>query len=275
MQASYPVQMITPSIAVEMLKRNTNNFRNLRERKVSELALEMQSGRFRFNGDTICFGTDGSLIDGQHRLHACVYSGVSFYAIVVEGLDPRTAMTKDVGIKRQAADYLRHRNIPNAKIASTIARDAIDCAASDTYVRGSFSPSIGLIEFFIDRYHVEMASTIAMLRRAQHIWTASTVGSLLMMTAIIDESLADRLVAITGGEAPYRDGCPLSLFAARMWRNVASKEKLPASEIRALFIKAVNLASAGKRCKKLFYSGSETFPKLFGMTVTEILETLG
>ena len=50
--------------------------------------MEMQDGKWRLNGKTICFDSTGRLLNGQHRLSAVVRSGVTLTTVVVRGLDP-------------------------------------------------------------------------------------------------------------------------------------------------------------------------------------------
>lgn len=99
--------LITPALAESLIGRNERN-RIVRVPRVETLALAMTRGEWRFNGDSISIGTDGLLKDGQHRLHACLKSGVSFLAFVVL-VEPEAQMTMDVGFKRQWGDELRMR----------------------------------------------------------------------------------------------------------------------------------------------------------------------
>jgi hypothetical protein len=48
------LKTITPQIAREMLEKNTHN-RQISKLHVDELVEEIKSGRWKINGDTICF----------------------------------------------------------------------------------------------------------------------------------------------------------------------------------------------------------------------------
>lgn len=98
------VMIITPENAKEMLKKNRN--RTVRKFKLEAFKADMINGRWRFNGDPIRFYADGSLADGQHRLLACVETGVPFRSVVIEGLSEEDAMTIDTGSARSNADVL-------------------------------------------------------------------------------------------------------------------------------------------------------------------------
>lgn len=67
--------LITPEMAEEFLKHNTRN-RNIRLPYVEELATYMRQGKWDVTHQGIGFYEDGTLFDGQHRLHAIIKAGV-------------------------------------------------------------------------------------------------------------------------------------------------------------------------------------------------------
>lgn len=104
----FKVVEITPEVAREMLAGNTNN-RRLRERIVKAFASDMRAGTWRENGETIKVSTEGTLIDGQHRLSAVIASETTQRMLVVTGLDMEVQETVDTGAKRLFADVLKLR----------------------------------------------------------------------------------------------------------------------------------------------------------------------
>ncbi len=81
------VETITPEMAVEYLRHNTNNYRKLSLATVSKYVAEIKAGRWQLNGETIVFGEDGILKDGQHRLAAIAKAGKPIECVVVRGVD--------------------------------------------------------------------------------------------------------------------------------------------------------------------------------------------
>ncbi len=77
---------ITPAMAEELLKQNHCN-RPIRWAKVHRLAEVMKRGGFKTTHQGICIAKNGRLLDGQHRLHAIVESGVTVTMLVVEKAD--------------------------------------------------------------------------------------------------------------------------------------------------------------------------------------------
>jgi hypothetical protein len=95
---------IDPERADEMLKQLDVN-RKLVSNHVMFLAREMREGRWKVNGDTIRF-SGKRLLDGQHRLHAIIQSGITVWVLVVEEIEDDAFDTIDTGRSRGAGDIL-------------------------------------------------------------------------------------------------------------------------------------------------------------------------
>ncbi len=112
---------ITPAIAAKLLKRNEKN-RNINKNAVDQYARDMEAGRWMFNGEALKIATDGRVLDGQHRLLACVQSGQPFVTVVVTGIEDRAQFTMDQGHKRTASDHFKLQGLKNASIIAAAAR---------------------------------------------------------------------------------------------------------------------------------------------------------
>jgi hypothetical protein len=102
------VEMITPDIAANYLECNTNN-RNASWRTVDKYSHALKEDQWRLNGETIKFDSTGKLIDGQHRLKACMESGFPILTIVVRGLSPVAFQAIDQGQVRSFSEILEAR----------------------------------------------------------------------------------------------------------------------------------------------------------------------
>lgn len=111
---------VTPDIAAQWLTTNVNN-RVIAKRFVSQYARDMKSKAWELTGDSIKFNERAELIDGQHRLQACVTSGVAFRTFVVYGLPENARNVVDTGKARSIGDVLQMAGVPHAKnVASTL-----------------------------------------------------------------------------------------------------------------------------------------------------------
>lgn len=117
-------EIITPGKAREYLAHNTHN-RAIRKAHLNELTREMRAGNWVENGQAIVFDAKGNLLDGQHRLHACVASDTPFITDVVRGVsDPRAFATIDIGKPRGAHDMATYLG----DLSATKAKDFVAAA---------------------------------------------------------------------------------------------------------------------------------------------------
>jgi hypothetical protein len=134
---------IDPRTAERILAERNQGNRPPKPNKVQQFAADMDIGRWGLTGDTIKFGTDGRLLDGQNRLSASVRTGKPFKTHVVFGIDPSLFGRMDVGKPRNPADVL---HIAGFKYASTLAA-AIRWAYlldTDPYNRETLQPDFVL-----------------------------------------------------------------------------------------------------------------------------------
>lgn len=123
-QIETQVKTLSPGDAEQLLELNTHN-RRLRPSHVQWLARQMRSGDWKLNGESIKIGRtpDGTdvLLDGQHRLEACVTAGVPFTTLLVTGLPADTQDTVDRGSTRTLADALTLDGYTNATALAALA----------------------------------------------------------------------------------------------------------------------------------------------------------
>jgi len=80
---------VTPEIAKSWLDANESasasctTTRPVSESQVQKFAAKMQAGQWRLDYNGIAFAKDGTLLDGLHRLHAIIHSGMTVPMIVV------------------------------------------------------------------------------------------------------------------------------------------------------------------------------------------------
>ncbi len=104
-QKEFSLVTMTPEWAAKLLETNTKN-RRISKNTVEAMARDMSQGRWRLNGDAIRIDRDGNLLDGQHRLTACVAAGVPFETLLMTGLDQEDQLTIDRGRPRGVGDNL-------------------------------------------------------------------------------------------------------------------------------------------------------------------------
>ena len=108
------VLTITPEMALDMLCKNSSN-RKIRQNRVRYYANQMREGKWHLTGQGITFAKDGTLLDGQHRLHAIVECEIPQEMLVVYDADK--VATYDCGLKRSMSDQIQ---LANVKYANSI-----------------------------------------------------------------------------------------------------------------------------------------------------------
>lgn len=125
MSTSSFLERITPEVAAAIIGSQNGHNRTLRDGRVERYAEAMKRGQWRTTGQGLTFDTDGNLIDGQHRLHAVVLSGVTVEMVVVRDADPTAFTVIDTGLNRRAADTLQLAGLPNPTHSAPIVRLSI------------------------------------------------------------------------------------------------------------------------------------------------------
>jgi hypothetical protein len=104
---------IKPEAASIFLQLNVKN-RKMKAANFTKLTTDMSSGNFRFTGESITFDQDGRLLNGQHRLTACVHTGVAIEVVIVTGVATIAQSNMDAGSPRSLRDTLElnHEQYP-------------------------------------------------------------------------------------------------------------------------------------------------------------------
>jgi len=150
MTATCKIETITPETAQKWLDGNTGNIRRKDNKRVTNYSNELLSGNWDVNGETIKFNQQGALLDGQHRLAACVMSGVTFQSFVVRGLVSDAAHI-DRGRPRTIAQWIAHGGVKNAPVIASAARHVI------AHDKGLWATSSWSSDFSTDSEIIEFA----------------------------------------------------------------------------------------------------------------------
>ena len=207
---------MTPEWAAEMLARNPNN-RSLSRNAVAVLARDMLSGDFRLNGDAIRIAANGDLADGQHRLSACVKSGVSFDTFLVEGLTAEDMATLDRGRPRAVGDNLAIAyGVPNAKMVAATLRNLVIYASHDL----GATPTAAEIKRLYD-LHPQVSQSASMVTEVFPARPAVLAAiHYIGMVTIGHDARANAFVKVFKTGIPDYEGC-----AAHALREQLLKEK--------------------------------------------------
>lgn len=252
--------LLTPEIAAKLLASNDSN-RPCNQAHVNRLSEEMKSGRWRFNGDTICWN-GARLIDGQHRCKAVLKSGVSIRAILVTGLDSDVFDTKDTGKKRTPADIMA---INGEKHYSTLGAALSVVNSINSGFQRQKMPNSCLVQML--ELYPDLRESVDWCRKKgnKNLLVYSVMCGLHCVFARKSSRIAaDMFFGLLIDGIGLEKGDPIYALRERLISNISSKAKIPAAYAAAITIKSFNHWRAGTPIKYLRWSkdAGEAFPEV-------------
>lgn len=244
-------------------QKQNKNFRGPVESAIARYARDMESGRWRFNGETIVFDEQGFVRDGQQRLEACIRSGKSFDAIVVEGIKPDVDLTQDGGVRRSFAQYLRRDNYENTVLLSSALTWVWRIKVG--HEMGRVSPTREeLSAIFKENPSIVRSAHILAGHRMPIGFLSSGIAAIHCIASKRSEQDADRFIELIRTGVGLCENDPILLLRQRL--SLRRKEKLPREEIMALIIIAWNKWIAGEPVRQLKWASigpmAQPFPKI-------------
>lgn len=109
---------VTPEVALQILTSRNSRNRKLKPKRVAQYRNDMAERTFLWNGQSISFGTDKILSDGQNRCMACVKSGVPFITTVSFNVPDPARTTIDDNAARNITDVFEMQGEAYARILS-------------------------------------------------------------------------------------------------------------------------------------------------------------
>lgn len=260
------LETITPDRARKIIERNGKNGRNrnLSLNLVKDYARAILEKRWRSNGETIKIGYDGSLLDGQHRLHACIQANVSFTTFVAYDIDPDTFDTIDIGRKRTGGDVLAIEGCKNANVVSAMIRwiDAMEAQSTTGAIR--LTADEIRLRWVTDSMLEESASQAL---HAKKILPPGMGAALHYLFAKRDRDAADQFFTDLGGGIGLAETDSVYVFRERLIGEKLGKAKTLPEEKLAVGIRAWNHRRENKPTKilrgmVLDSDGVRTFPEI-------------
>jgi hypothetical protein len=269
---------ITPQIAEDWLKRNDSNWRsNMDLNRVKRIAYAIQRGEWVVNGETIKFGTNGKLVDGQHRLAACKESGEAIVSLVVYGV--MTDNEIDTGTPRTLPQYMKRAGEKDTAQLASVTRIVYvllkggvpnrfrDCRRDLTYTNTMR---------FLKLNHASLTEACEKAnyyrKRVPYGITPRMCGGFYYIFSRINREMADHLFDGLSGLKELQMFDPVRalrevFIAPGMVRN-RSEKMYPEINRMALIIKAWNALLKDKQVRQLTWRGTgpgaQKFPTISG-----------
>jgi hypothetical protein len=238
--------------------------------KIKRYAQDLTEGRWGMTGDTIKFGANGVLRDGQNRLAACIRAGKSFRSHTVFGIDPDLFTRMDVGKNRTPADVFSIAGIAYANHVAGSVRWLLILTSDNPGDRGAQFSNETLLQayrekFDTDRLEHSIQCALTVRRSTRH--PAAPLAALHYLFAEKNLPLADSFFDEWAMDRAKRARAP-TRYLQRSLVEVArqSNQRLHENVRNALIIKAWNAYLAGRALTKaeMQHAPGDKMPEIAG-----------
>jgi hypothetical protein len=256
---------ITPAMAKEFLKSNTNN-RSLKEKRIRNYAKDMLEDKWICDtGETIKFLSNGLLADGQNRLHAIIKANIPVKMQVAFGLDEQVFKVIDTGCSRNAIDIFRFDKIKYYSIAPSVIvahNNLLMGGIAANYVHNNSNQNILDLYFERKDFYDNVLKKIDRWYLAfNKVLNPSTIGGFYAFFFDINPIDANEFFEqlTTGNDIKHN---AIRLLRNKLFENKLSTTKITASHKHCLIIKTWNYYRKNHQIKFLrFDSKVEEIPK--------------
>jgi hypothetical protein len=264
-KVTFSIEMIGPQEAQKILDLNPKN-RHIRERRVQAIATDIINRLWDFNGETIKIATDGSLLDGQHRLLGIIKAGIAVPCLVVRGLPVLAQDNVDTGAKRLYSDVLTMRGEKNTATLAAIARKVYGWENGD-FRSLNIVATNGALDNVIRRYP-DLRDAAEFSRHHKSPLSQSLTGYLFWQFSRIDtdhseEDAVEFFTRLSDGQA-LLEGEAIYTLRKTLEGFRRSKSQMPIEyHLAALTIKAWNAFRDGVEIQVLKFRPGGAKPEPF------------
>ena len=238
---------ITPTLAEILLERNESN-RTPRDHVIKRYSRQMKAGIWGLTGETIIISKGGILLNGQHRLKACVDAATSFPTFIVFGIDGAQFSHLDEGSKRSSADVFGIYSVPNASAMAAAAALLWkhQNAGMGNPEASKMPTNEELYEFYL--LHTDLQKS----HRAGHRFTEYKLASPAMCTMLHylcakkNRAEADAFFEKVATGVGLSAKEPAKKLRDKLIQNKAGSERLLAVHVGAFFVQAWNAQRQNK-----------------------------
>lgn len=256
-------EVVTPEMAGDWLATNSEKNRHIRPIHVDALSRDMKAGNWQKSGEAIKFSKSGKLIDGQHRLTACIMANKPFVTLVVRGLEDEVFEVLDSGMKRTTGDYLARHGVKNANNVAGSLRAIVKYR--NGWLRSPQYPTHEELLTFLNAHQDfdEVIASVVYRKMVTKLIPASMAGWLFYEFYERSQELAKHMLSeLNEPSAQTSAGDPVMLLRERLLRSKMEVTKLPHLVIAAYVIKTWNALYTGQGIKMLRWTVNDDFPAI-------------
>lgn len=256
----------TPEVASLILEWNTNN-RPLSPVTIATYARQMREGKWLYTREPIIF-SDTRIIDGQHRLSACIKSGASFDVDLAFGAPDEAFSYIDTGKARTSGDVFAMNGVPNylhlAAAARLLWRHEKNGMASIGAINAPSNED--LYQFYLQHKGLDESVRFGRKFVDQKLASPSVMTAMHYICARKNRAHADMFFEQAAtGIGLMSDKDPAYRLRQKLIENTIGHARLSSEAIAAYTIKAWNAMRKNRPLAQFKWRGeqrpNEAFPK--------------
>jgi hypothetical protein len=251
-----------PDMARLLLENNRMN-RPLRESLVSGLKHKMTTGKWLNNYDAIIISSDGILLDGQHRLAACIAGNIEFVCDIRVMADKSHFPEINTGVSRTPGDTLNiagYKNYNQLALAATY----LFHYKNDSLLYKNKLPREDILKI-VKEYPDILDVSLTYAERAYHYTCLSKGVGMFLHYAFseIDSDMANEFFNKFSTGENMEHGDPELAITRLLLNNKNSNKRYDKITLMAFIIKAWNARRKGKKLSVIRWEQKvEKFPSI-------------
>lgn len=260
----------SPHLAEYILTNLSRDNRPRKPAKIKRYAEDLAAGRWGLTGDTIKFGTNGLLRDGQNRLAASVRAGRPLRSHAVFGVDPDLFTRMDIGKNRTPADVFSIAGISYANHVAGAVRWLLILTSDNPGDRGAQFSNDELLAAYRERFDPEklersIQCALAVRRSTRH--PVAPLTALHYLFAEKNRQKADDFFEDWATDRAKRARAPTRYLQRRLVEVARQSNRRLHENVRnAFIIKAWNAYISSRSLKKavMQHAPGDKVPKIEG-----------
>jgi len=259
---------ILPSEAQKILEGQGRN-RPLSEWWAATLAEDISSNEYELNGEPIIFDERENLLDGQHRLRACVIANKPLRTYVTYGVPRKVFETLDQGRKRTAGDAETIAGTHNARNVAAVAalvikHDMLGDQFGNVPIRRVIPPY--QVRKLVRKHKASLedvvTTVVAYGSKLGKSLPASAVGFVYYRAVEKDRSRAGKWLHSLATMEGLTGKSAILLLRRRLTKSLETGDKIDAAERLALLAKTWLAFYGDKPTEVLRWARGEKFPAI-------------
>jgi hypothetical protein len=252
---------VTPETASEWLSRSRPGQRAIRKNHVNEMARDMIAGRWAQTHVGIAFDVNGYLVDGHHRLHAIVESGVTITMPVAYGLSDEAFFRIDQGRPRSVADTVTAVGIAQgSQVSSTAGVLIVYRDYPEKVWGGSVAATKSEVHNFVVANHDALRIAVGRMnavRKYVPVHPTAFAAFTYLAEDAGHSDMLDTFCRTLAAGTMLAPGDPIHTLRQHELRRVSANSTWGRQARLAVYIKAFNSWLAGREVQIVMYRRSE------------------